>query len=153
MHMLAYTLTQQTTKEAEKQNFASVKFVTLESLLRQSDVVSLHCPLTTETHHFINAERLSWMKSSAFLLNTSRGQLIDEPALAEALNNGKIAGAGLDVLSAEPPAADNPLLTAKNCLITPHLAWATRAARARLMQIAVANLRAFLSGNPQNVVT
>ena len=92
------------------------------------------------------------MKLTAFLLNTSRGPLVDEPALAEALNSGRIAGAALDVLSVEPPRADNPLLAAKNCLITPHLAWATRAARSRLMQIAVANVRAFLQGEPQNVV-
>jgi glycerate dehydrogenase len=92
------------------------------------------------------------MKPSAFLLNTSRGPLIDEQALANALNAEKIAGAGLDVLSVEPPPANNPLLTAKNCLITPHIAWATRAARSRLMQIAVANVRAFLSGRLQNVV-
>jgi glycerate dehydrogenase len=92
------------------------------------------------------------MKPTAFLLNTSRGPLIDEPALADALNAGKIAAAGLDVLSVEPPPADNPLLRAKNCLITPHIAWATRAARSRLMQIAVANVRAFLHGRLENVV-
>ena len=131
---------------------AGVEFVGLETLLRQSDVVTLHCPLTPETHHLINAERLAWMKPSAFLLNASRGQLVDEEALAEALNNGKIAGAGLDVLSKEPPSADNPLLKARNCIITPHLAWATRAARARLMKIAAQNVRAFLNGRPENVV-
>jgi len=131
---------------------SSVHFVELEALFRNSDVLSLHCPLTTETKHLVNADRLPWMKPSAFLLNTSRGPLVDEPALVDALNTGKIAGAGLDVLSVEPPTADNPLLTAKNCLITPHIAWATRAARARLMQIAVANIRAFLGGHLQNVV-
>jgi Lactate dehydrogenase and related dehydrogenases len=130
----------------------SVKQVALEHLFRQSDVVSLHCPLTPETKHLINAQRLSWMKPSAFLLNTSRGQLVDEDALAAALNSGRLAGAGLDVLTAEPPPATNPLLTAKNCIITPHLAWATKAARSRLMQAAVENVRAFLRGNPQNVV-
>jgi glycerate dehydrogenase len=129
-----------------------VRFVDLETLLRQSDVVSLHCPLTPATRALINAERLAWMKPSAFLLNTSRGALIDEPALAAALNAGRLAGAGLDVLSAEPPPLDHPLLHAANCLITPHLAWATRAARSRLMDIALANLRAFLQGHPQNVV-
>jgi glycerate dehydrogenase len=130
----------------------SVKKADLEPLFRQSDVVSLHCPLTPETKHLINAERLSWMKPSAFLLNTSRGQLVDEIALAAALNSGKLAGAGLDVLSVEPPPATNPLLTAKNCIITPHLAWATKAARSRLMQAAVENVRAFLHGKPQNIV-
>lgn len=124
----------------------------LEAVLRESDVVSLHCPLTPETRHLINAETIGWMKPGAFLINTGRGPLIDEPALAAALHSGAIAGAGLDVLSAEPPAADNPLLDAPRCLITPHLAWATTAARRRLMHVTVDNLRAFLLGRPQNVV-
>jgi glycerate dehydrogenase len=128
-------------------------FSELNSLFEWSDVVSLHCPLTPETKHLINADRLALMKESAFLLNTSRGPLIDEQALANALNSGKIAGAGLDVLSVEPPGADNPLLTAKNCNITPHIAWASRAARERLMEIAVGNLRAVASGTPRNVVS
>jgi glycerate dehydrogenase len=128
------------------------KGVDLETLFHESDVASLHCPLSPETKHLINAERLSWMKPSALLINTSRGQLVDEYALAAALNSGKLAGAGLDVLSVEPPPANNPLLTAKNCIITPHLAWATKAARSRLMQVAVENVRAFLGGKPQNVV-
>jgi glycerate dehydrogenase len=130
----------------------AVERVDMETLFRQSDVVSLHCPLMPETKHLINAERLSRMKPSAFLLNTSRGQLVDENALAAALNSGKLAGAGLDVLSEEPPPAGNPLLSARNCIITPHLAWATKAARSRLMQVAVENVRAFLGGKPQNVV-
>jgi glycerate dehydrogenase len=125
----------------------------LEDLFRQSDVVSLHCPLTPETKHLMNAERLTWMKPTAFLLNTGRGPLIDESALAKALNEGRIAGAGLDVLAIEPPTADNPLLLAKNCLITPHIAWATGAARSRLMEAVVENVRAFLTGNPRNVVS
>src|SRR5688572_29950446 len=125
----------------------------LERVFRDSDVISLHCPLTPETKHLINAERLAWMKPTAFLLNTSRGPLIDEPALAKALNDGRIAGAGLDVLAIEPPAADNPLLRAKNCFVTPHIAWATRAARSRLMDAAVENVRAFLVGKPKNVVS
>lgn len=129
-----------------------VTFVALETLLRTSDIVSLHCPLTPQTQKLINAERLAWMKPSAFLLNTSRGPLVDEAALAEALNSGRLAGAGLDVLSVEPPPASNPLLQAKNCLITPHNAWATRAARLRLMQVAVDNVGAFLAGKPKNVV-
>jgi glycerate dehydrogenase len=127
--------------------------VGLEELFRQSDVVSLHCPLTTETKHLVNAERLGWMKSTAYLLNTSRGLLIDEAALADALNSERLAGAGLDVLSTEPPRPDNPLLRARNCIITPHLAWATQAARARLLKIAVENVEAFLRGQPQNLVS
>jgi glycerate dehydrogenase len=130
-----------------------VRYVELEALFRQSDVVTLHCPLTPETRDFVNAQRLSWMKPSAFLLNTSRGQLVDERALAEALNASRLAGAGLDVLSIEPPPADNPLLKARNCIITPHFAWGTRAARSRLMRIAVENVRAFLADKPQNVVS
>ncbi len=131
---------------------AHFEFVPLDELLARSDVVSLHCPLTADNQQFINAARLARMKPSAFLLNTSRGPLLDEQAVADALNSGKIAGAGLDVLSVEPPKVENPLLTAKNCLITPHIAWATRAARSRLMDIAVENIRAFLSGTPRNVV-
>ena len=129
-----------------------VRMVDLDELFRTADVVSLHCPLTPETQGLLNAARLQAMKRSAFLINTSRGQLIDEPALAEALANGEIAGAGLDVLSAEPPPADHPLVSAPNCFITPHLAWATLSARTRLMQVAVENVAAFLAGKPQNVV-
>ena len=128
------------------------RFTDLESLLAASDVVSLHCPLTAANQGFINAERLALMKPTAYLLNTARGPLIDEQALADALNEGRLAGAGLDVLSQEPPLPDNPLLKAKNCLITPHLAWATYAARQRLMKTVVANVRAFLAGQPANVV-
>ena len=124
----------------------------LEEVFRESDVLSLHCPLTPQTRQLVNAERLRLMKPTALLLNTSRGPLVDESALAEALNAERIAGAGLDVLSAEPPPATNPLLLAKNCLITPHNAWGTRAARARLLRVAVENVRAFLIGQPENVV-
>lgn len=131
---------------------AGTEFVPLDELLSRADIVSLHCPLTPDTAHLINAPRLALMKPSAFLINTSRGPLVDETALADALNSGRLAGAALDVLSLEPPPVSNPLLAAKNCLITPHLGWATRAARQRLMTIAVANLRAFLAGQPQNVV-
>ena len=131
---------------------ASCEWVELDELLTRSDVVSLHCPLTPETKQFINAERLALMKPTAFLLNTSRGPLLDESAVAAALNTSRIAGAGLDVLSVEPPPANNPLLTAKNCLVTPHIAWASRAARARLMDIAVENIRAFAAGTPRHVV-
>ena len=129
-----------------------VEFVDMETLFRRADVVSLHCPLTPETKSLVNAQRLALMKPTAFLLNTSRGPLLDEAAVANALNSGRIAAAGLDVLSCEPPKADNPLLTARNCLITPHQAWAARAARARLLETSVANVKAFLAGAPQNVV-
>ena len=129
-----------------------VKFVELDQLLTESDVVSLHCPLTPQTEALISAERLALMKTSAYLINTSRGLLIDEEALAQALRNGDIAGAGLDVLSREPPPADNPLLTAPNCYVTPHLAWATFAARQRLIAEIIENLRAFLAGRPRNQV-
>jgi glycerate dehydrogenase len=129
-----------------------VRFVGLDELFRQSDVISLHCPLTPETHKLVNAERLAMMKPSAYLINTGRGPLVDEQALADALNAGRIAGAGLDVLATEPPPVDHPLIGAKNCCITPHVAWATHAARQRLLDTTVANVRAFLDGKPQNVV-
>ena len=128
------------------------EWVDLNKLLTTADAVSLHCPLVPETSGIINAENLRLMKSSAFLINTSRGPLIDEAALATALNNGTIAGAALDVLSTEPPSPDNPLLTARNCIITPHIAWASYEARSRLMDTAVANVAAFLNGTPQNIV-
>lgn len=130
-----------------------VKFVDLDTLFKTSDIVSLHCPLTEETKHLVSASRLAQMKHTAFLINTSRGPLISETALADALNGEKIAGAGLDVLSVEPPPKDHPLLNAKNCVITPHFAWATRESRLRLMNTAVANVRAFLNGQPINVVS
>jgi glycerate dehydrogenase len=132
---------------------SGVRLVNLESIFRQCDVLTLHCPLTPETQQLVNRTHLGWMKPSAFLLNTSRGGLIEEAALAEALNAGRLAGAGLDVLSLEPPPFDNPLLTARNCLITPHIAWATGAARSRLMDIAMSNLAAFAAGQPRNVVS
>ena len=128
------------------------RMMELEEVFREADVLSLHCPLAPRTERLVNAERLALMKPTAFLINTSRGPLIDEPALAQVLNAGRLAGAGLDVLSAEPPAADNPLLTAKNCYITPHIAWATRSARQRLLSIAIDNVAAFVAGRPQNVV-
>ncbi len=126
--------------------------VSRETLLRESDVVTIHCPLTPDTERMINKEALALMKPTAILLNTSRGQVIDEQALADALNQNKLYAAALDVLSKEPPAADNPLLTAKNCVITPHIAWASRDARSRLIQIAAENIKAFLDGNIQNNV-
>ncbi len=130
-----------------------VTMVDLDTLFRESDVLSVHCPLTPETKGLVNTARLSLMKPTAYLLNTSRGPVINEADLADALNADKIAGAGLDVLSTEPPAADNPLLTAKNCLITPHIAWASRAARGRLLNVVVANIKGFLNSEPQNVVS
>ncbi len=129
------------------------KAVKADELFAQSDVLTLHCPLTPETENCVNAERLKMMKKTAFLINTARGPLVDEQALAEALESGTLAGAGLDVLSQEPPAPNNPLQRAKNCWITPHYAWATLAARTRLMRETVSNLRAFLEGVPRNAVT
>lgn len=129
-----------------------VRWVTLDELLRTADVVSLHCPLTPETAAMIDANRIALMKPAAFLINTSRGGLVIDQDLADALNQGRLAGAGLDVLSVEPPPADNPLLRVKNCIITPHLAWATREARQRLLTAVAENLAAFGAGRPQNVV-
>ena len=127
-------------------------YVDLDTLLAQSDVISLHCPLFPETEHIINQETIAKMKDGVLILNTSRGPLIDSEALAEALRSGKVSGAGVDVLPTEPPPADEPLLSAPNCVITPHLAWASCEARARLVDITVENLRQFLNGTPQNVV-
>ncbi len=149
---MAFGMNVLATGSTPKPSSGRVEFVELETLFRESDVVSLHCPLTARTKNLVNKEALARFKPTAFLLNTSRGPLIDDQALAEALNAGQIAGAAVDVLSVEPPPADNPLLSAKNCIVTPHIAWATSAARARLMQIAVANIRAFLNGKPENVV-
>jgi len=129
-----------------------LEFVDLERLFKESDVISLHCPLTEETSGLVNASRLSLMKPTAYLINTGRGQLVDEAALAAALNEGRLAGAGLDVLSSEPPPAENPLLAACNCFITPHIAWATGAARQRLMGIVTDNLERFLAGQSHNRV-
>ncbi|MBP5672958.1 MAG: D-2-hydroxyacid dehydrogenase [Victivallales bacterium] len=129
-----------------------IKQVSLDILLKESDFVTLHCPLTAQTEQLINAERLALMKKTAILINTSRGQVVDEAALADALNNGQIAGAAADTLSTEPPKADNPLLTAKNCFITPHLAWATAEAKSRLVDVIVNNIKAFAEGDPINVV-
>ena len=128
------------------------KAASYEDVFRTADVVSLHCPLNAQTKHLVNAERLALMKPSAILINTGRGPLIDEQALADALNSGRIYAAGVDVLTQEPPRAGSPLIGARNCYITPHVAWATRAARERLDKIAFDNVRAYLSGIPQNVV-
>ena len=126
--------------------------VPLDELLERSDVVSLHCPLFPETRHIIRGETIARMKDGAILINTSRGPLVDEAALREALTSGKLYGAAVDVVSTEPVQPDNPLLGLENCLITPHIAWAPRESRQRLMDIAVENLRCFLRGAPQNIV-
>ena len=129
-----------------------IRSVSLDELLADSDIVSLHCPLTPETHHLINEQTLSQMKQGAILINTGRGPLIDETAVANALNKGHLRAAGVDVLSTEPPSVENPLLRARNCHITPHIAWATFEARVRLMNIMTDNIQAYLSGNPINRV-
>lgn len=129
-----------------------VRFVSMDDLVSQSDVISLHCPLTNETRGLINRELLRRMKPTAFLINTSRGGLVVDADLADALNSAGLAGAALDVISSEPVASDNPLLTARNCLITPHIAWATTAARRRLLDCTIANVEAFLTGRPINIV-
>jgi glycerate dehydrogenase len=128
------------------------EYADLDRLFAESDVVSLHCPLTPATKELVNAARLARMKPTALLINTARGGLVNEADLAAALDAGTIAGAGLDVLSVEPPPAANPLLRARNCVITPHIAWATRNARRRLIEATAGNVAAFLAGRPQNVV-
>ena len=146
MRVLAHT------RSPDPGAFLQVEFVELGQLLTEADVVSLSCPLSPTTERLVNAERLAMMKKSAYLINTGRGLLLDEEALAAALREGQIAGAGLDVLAKEPPPADNPLLKAPNCIITPHLAWATHAARQRLVNELVANLAAFMTGQSRNRV-
>lgn len=131
----------------------NLRFTDLDELFADSDVISLHCPLTEKTKGIINKESINKMKEGVLLINTARGELIDESDVTKALNSGRIGGAALDVVSAEPMKKDNPLLDAKNCIITPHIAWATKAARERLMSTAVNNLKAFLEGNPVNVVS
>ena len=121
-------------------------------MFHECDIISLHCPLNDSTRELINANRLSLMKPTSILINTGRGPLINEQDLANALNNGTIYAAGVDVLSQEPPRADNPLLSARNCYITPHIAWASTAARERLMQIMLENIKAYQDGKPVNVV-
>ena len=133
-------------------NYLNFAWSSVEDLFAQSDVVTLHAPLTADNHRFVNRHMLERMKESAILINASRGGLIEENDLAEALNKGRLAGAVVDVVSTEPITADNPLLSAKNIAITPHLAWATREARTRLMATTAENIRAFLDGSPQNIV-
>ncbi len=147
MNIIASGRTQ--SDQSHRKNF---RWTGLPELFEQSDFVSIHCPLTLETEGLVNADNLRRMKETAFLINTSRGPIVVDKDLSEALNEGLIAGAGLDVLTNEPPSHDNPLFKAKNCIITPHIAWATIEARTRLMEIAVKNVEAFFSGKPVNVV-
>lgn len=128
------------------------EYVDLDTLLAQSDIISLHCPLFAETEKLIGCETIAKMKDGAMLINTARGGLLDEEAVARALNSGKLRGAAVDVVSREPMQADNPLLAARNCIITPHIAWAPVESRQRLLDCVVENIRAFLNGTPQNVV-
>lgn len=137
---------------SRKDTDAAFKFTNLDTLLRESDVLSLHCPLTDETHGIIGVRELAKMKPTALLINTARGALIDEQALGDALNAGKLAGAGLDVLTDEPPKPDCPLLSSKNCVITPHISWASAPARTRLIAEVAENIAAFLSGKTRNRV-
>ncbi len=147
MNIMATSRTQ--SDQSQRSNFM---WASISELLQNSDVITIHCPLVPETHGLINKKSLQQMKNSVFILNTSRGPIIVEEDLANALNNGGIAGAGLDVLSVEPPHQNNPLFKAKNCIITPHIAWATREARSRLLGTAINNLSEFIAGNPINVV-
>lgn len=147
MSIIAYNRQQ---REVDLPNFQWADHLT--DLLKEADVISLHCPLTPETEEIINRDNLAIMKASAIIINTSRGRLINNQDLADALNNGVIAGAGLDVLDVEPPSASNPLLSAKNCMITPHISWATKEARGRLLDMAVDNVKAFVAGAARNIV-
>jgi glycerate dehydrogenase len=140
------------TSKVPLQLIPEIKKMELDELFKECDVISLHVPLADDTYHLVDARRLSLMKPSAILINTGRGPLIDEQALADALNQKTLYAAGLDVLSIEPPKADNPLLTARNCFITPHIAWATLEARQRLNDTMISNLKAFIDNNPVNVV-
>lgn len=153
MNVIAATRSPEKYSESEVARTANVSFTDFETVFRTSDIVSIHCALQDETKHLVNAQRLRLMKKTALLINTSRGGIVDEQALADALNNEEIAGAGLDVLSVEPPPKDHPLLTAKNCVVTPHYAWASLAARKRLLKTVVGNVEAFINGKPIHVVS
>ena len=135
-----------------RRNLSGEPYVELDTLLERSDILSLHCPLFPETQHLINRETIAKMKDGAMLINTARGALVEESALAQALNAGKLRGAAVDVVSQEPMAPDNPLLSCKNCIITPHIAWAPVESRQRLLNCVVENIRSYLAGHPQNVV-
>lgn len=138
--------------ETDQSQRSGFHWATMDEVAKQSDIITFHCPLNEKTENLVNADFLKKCKSNAFIINTSRGPVVNEKALADALNNGIIAGAGLDVLGTEPPKADNPLLTAKNCYITPHIAWAGFETRTRLMNILKGNIKAFFDGSPINVV-
>lgn len=146
MNVIAYSRTQ-------RENSDGVKYVPLDTLFEKSHIISLHCPLTPETEGIISGENIEKMKDSVIIINTGRGQLIDENALASALKSGKVYAAAVDVVSKEPIEETNPLLLAPNCIITPHIAWASKESRQRLMDIAVDNLRQYIAGRPQNVVS
>lgn len=147
MKVLAYA-----PRPKDKGELKTVEFVDLDTLFKNSDIITCHCPLTEETKGMINEENISKMKKNAIFINTSRGPVVDEKALADALNSEKIKAACLDVLETEPALESNPLLKAKNCYITPHIAWAAHETRARLLKILEENIEAYLSGKPQNVV-
>lgn len=146
MNVITYT------PHPKPDEFKNISFVSFKELMKNSDFVTCHCPLTPETTGIINEYALSLAKKSAVIINTSRGPVVDDKALADALNSGRIQAAGLDVLTTEPPKKDNPILTAKNCLLTPHIAWAGYETRKRLIDLLEENLKAFLNGHPQNVV-
>ena len=139
-------------RNPDKYAMKGIRFVNREDCFREADFISLHCPLTDDTRQMVNAALINIMKPSAYIINTARGALINENHLAAALNNNRIAGAALDVLSAEPPSADNPMFNAANCIITPHIAWATKEARTRLLNESIKNIEAFLEGKVRNVV-
>lgn len=146
MNVIAYSRTQ-------RENSDGVKYVPLDTLFEKSHIISLHCPLTPETEGIISGDNIEKMKDGVIIINTGRGQLIDENALASALKSGKVYAAAVDVVSKEPIEETNPLLLAPNCIITPHIAWASKESRQRLMDIAVDNLRKYMAGRPQNVVS
>ncbi|MBQ9363495.1 MAG: D-2-hydroxyacid dehydrogenase [Bacteroidaceae bacterium] len=146
LNVLAYT------SKEEEDLPDGIRKMSLDDLFSTCDIVSLHCPLTEDTYHLVNKQLLATMKPTAILINTGRGPLVDDDDLAEALNNGVIAAYGADVLTKEPASADNPLLKAQNCYLTPHIAWATREARERLINQCVANVKAFIEGEPINQV-
>jgi glycerate dehydrogenase len=147
MNILACSRNRNESLESE-----TCRYADLDELLAKSDVISLHCPLLPETQGIINKETIAKMKNNVMILNSSRGPLIVEEDLMEALNSGKVGGAAVDVVSEEPMKTDNPLLKAKNCIITPHIAWAPKETRQRLMNIAVDNLRSYVKGQPGNIV-